>query len=86
MTLLSSVFRASQDFLEWRSAHVLQCQTIQALHIFYLPNHSFFFWPPQGDPGGVMGIVPLKGDRGFHGTSGLPVRHVYAFVQEEFSL
>lgn len=27
----------------------------------------------QGEPGGVIGIVPLKGDRGYPGTPGLPV-------------
>lgn len=43
----------------------------------HLPNHSFLFCPLQGDPGGVIGIVPLKGDRGFPGTPGLPVRHVF---------
>lgn len=33
-----------------------------------------FFPPPQGDAGGVIGIIPLKGDRGFSGAPGLPVR------------
>lgn len=36
--------------------------------------------PPQGDPGGVIGIVPLKGDKGFSGTPGFPVRLVHLRV------
>lgn len=56
MILLSSVFRACQDFLEWRSAHILQCQTIRALHISQQDDtqaratHSFLFCPPAGWP------------------------------------
>ena len=45
-----------------------------------LPNHLFLLCLPQGDPGGVIGIVPLKGDRGFPGAPGLPVRCVYSCV------
>lgn len=45
-----------------------------------LPNHLFMFCSLQGDPGGVIGIVPLKGDRGLPGTPGLPVRCVDACV------
>lgn len=67
------------------SAHLLQCQYDTGMphlpvwwHTRVLPNHLFLFCPLQGDPGGVIGIVPLKGDRGFPGTPGLPVRCVYA--------
>lgn len=48
-----------------------------------LQNHLFWFCLLQGDPGGVIGIVPLKGDRGFPGTPGLHVRCcVYVCVPE----
>lgn len=53
------------------------CKTIQGfLHeeTQVFTTTYFLFCLLQGDPGGVIGIVPLKGDRGFPGAPGLPVR------------
>lgn len=41
---------------------------------FSEPYVDFIYCFLQGDPGGVIGIIPLKGDRGFPGSPGFPVR------------
>lgn len=43
-------------------------------------NYIKFFCLLQGDPGGLMGIVPMKGEKGYPGTPGRPVRSAHVFV------
>lgn len=45
---------------------------------FFNKTYSFnclkLFCLLQGDPGGLIGIVPMKGEKGYPGTPGRPVR------------
>lgn len=43
-------------------------------------KHLFLLCLLQGDPGGVIGIDIQKGERGFPGNPGLPVRCVFVCV------
>lgn len=52
----------------------------QSCCICDLPNHLIRFFVLQGDPGGVVGIIPVKGDKGYAGTPGFPVR-LFVFLR-----
>lgn len=53
---------------------------IQFFNKTYSFNYIKFFCLLQGDPGGLMGIVPMKGEKGYPGTPGRPVRSAHVFV------
>lgn len=67
-------FARSQGQYNVRGFNFLWCQN--ELNVI-VKNQHFWCFPPQGDAGGILGIVPLKGDRGFAGTPGFPVSSLH---------